>query len=438
MRWCNANYIITRLRGHGKSVIAYRPGVPPTIRPVTRDELPAWFEAFNTAFYIWGGDPNAMAAARGDTMDLDRALGAFEDGAIVGTYRSFATRLTVPGGARVPASAVSAVSVRPTHRRRGILTRMIDDDLRAAAARGEIVSVLIAAEWPIYGRFGFGPATWQARWSLRARAATFISEPLGRLEVVDALAARHIVPAVYDAYAAATPGEIERPDHRWDRELGLVDVGGQPKWKGQVVLHRNDAGEPDGYARFHGEEHWVDMVPDHKMLVDELHGVTDAVDVELWRHLGQMDLTASITAEVRREHEPMQWALADPRQAQVSGRADFLWLRILDVERALGERRYERDGDLVLEIRDRLGDRDGPAAGRYRLSVRGGAATCVRADDPADLMVDVRALGAAYLGGTRLVDATRTGGATEVRPGALLEADALFRTADQPWCSTWF
>ena len=38
-------------------------------------------------------------------------------GAMVGTYRSFPTRLTVPGGARLDAGAVSAVSVRPTHRR---------------------------------------------------------------------------------------------------------------------------------------------------------------------------------------------------------------------------------------------------------------------------------------------------------------------------------
>lgn len=412
--------------------------MPRTVRPVTREELPAWFEAFGTAFYIWANDPHAMAAFRGDVMDLDRTLGAFEDGAIVGTYRSFPTRLTVPGGARMPADAVSAVSVRPTHRRRGILTRMITDDLRRSVDRGEIVSILIAAEWPIYGRFGYGPATWQVRLSLRARAASFILAPTGRIEVVDALAARQLLPAIYDEYAAAQPGEIERPDHRWDRELGLAEVPGQPKWKGQVAIHRDDTGRPDGYARFRGEENWVDMIPDHKMIVDELHGVTDAADVDLWRHLAQMDLTASITAEVRREHEPMHWALADPRQAQAAGRTDFLWVRILDVAGALEARRYDRDGAMVLEILDELGGEPGPAAGRYRLDVRDGVATCTRADAPADLTIDVRHLGAAYLGGTRLVDAARAGGTTEHRAGALGEADRLFRTAAEPWCSTWF
>jgi predicted acetyltransferase len=412
--------------------------VPPTIRPITAEELPAWFEAFGTAFYIWATDPHAAAAFRGPVMDLQRCLGAFEDGTMVGTYRSFPTRLTVPGGARLAVDAVSAVSVRPTHRRQGILTRMISEDLRRSVDRGEAASILIAAEWPIYGRFGYGPATWQAHWSLRARAATFVPASIGRIEVVDALAARRLLPAIYDAYTAATPGEIDRPDHRWDVELGLVDAPGRPKWKGQVVIHRDDAGEPDGYARFHGEENWVDMLPDHKMIVDELHGVTAAVDVDLWRHLAQMDLTASIQAEVRREHEPLQWALADARVAQVSGRSDFLWVRILDVGRALEARRYERDGVLVLEILDELAGEPGPAGGRYRLEVDGGTATCIRTDAAPELTIDVRTLGAAYLGGTRLAEAAHGDGATEHRNGALVDADRLFRTSDEPWCSTWF
>src|SRR5262245_42688237 len=110
--------------------------MPPTIRPVTREELPTWFETFGSALYIRASEPQAMAALRGPRMDLERPLGAFDGPRMVGTYRSFPTLLTVPGGARVDASAVSAVSVRPTHRRQGILTSMIDRDIRASAARG--------------------------------------------------------------------------------------------------------------------------------------------------------------------------------------------------------------------------------------------------------------------------------------------------------------
>jgi len=412
--------------------------MPATVRAVTREELPAWFACFNSAFFMWGSDPQAMADFRGPRMDLERTLGAFDGDTVVGSYRSFPTLLTVPGKTRIDASAVSAVSVKPTHRRQGILTSMIERDLRAAAARGEAVSILIAAEWPIYGRYGFGPATWQAKWTLSSRGATFRRDPIGRVEVVDAAAARELFPAIYDAYAAGQPGEIARQEHRWDGDLGIVAQPGQPPWKGQLVIHRDDTGTPDGYARFHGEEHWVDMRPEHPMLVDELHGVTEAVDIDLWRHLAQMDLTASIAAEVRREREPMQWVLADARMARVSGRTDFLWLRVLDVERALAARRFELDGAMVLEVRDELVGVPGPAAGRYRLDVADGVATCHRTEAEPDLSLDVSALGAAYLGGTRLTDAVRAGGATQHRDGALTEADALFATAAQPWCSTWF
>jgi predicted acetyltransferase len=151
-----------------------------------------------------------------------------------------------------------------------------------------------------------------------------------------------------------------------------------------------------------------------------------------------MDLTATIRAETRREHEPLQWYLADARAARVTALADFLWVRPLDVERLLRERRYDRDGEVVLEITDVVDGKPGPAAGRYRLVARGGTGECGRTDAKPDLTLEVATLGAAILGGTRLVDASRSSGTVEHRPGALAEADAILWAADPPWCSTWF
>ena len=412
--------------------------MPEVIRTVRKDELAAWFEAFSTAFYMWNNDPVAMAAARGPYIDLERAFGAFDGEVMVGTYRSFASKLTLPGLARVPVGAVSAVSVRPTHRRRGTLTRMITRDLRECAARGEAASILIAAEWPIYGRYGYGPATWHAKWTLRTRAAGFRLEPVGSIEILNAGQARPILPELYERIAAAQPGEIDRNERRWDYDLGLVDTPGRPPWRGAIALHRDAAGLPDGFARYHGEEHWPDGIPDNGLVADDVRGVTLEAELDLWRHLAQMDLTATVRAETRREREPMQWYLADGRAARVTDLSEMLWLRILDVPRMLGERTYERDGDLVIEVEDALADGPGPAAGRYRLAVRGGAATCERTDAAPDLTVGVMPLSAAVLGGTRLVDATRAGGATEHRPKALLDLDGLLTTADPPWCTTWF
>ena len=413
--------------------------MPQTIRPIKADELATWFEAFGTAFYIWPTDPQAAAEFRRPTIDYDRTIGAFEGDAIVGTFRTFPTQLTLPGGGRVAVNAVSGVSVRPTHRRRGTLARMIAHDVARATERGEVACILIASEWPIYGRFGYGPATWKSNWTLRTRSMAFVLAPVGTVEIVSPAKARELLPGIYAEYAAAQPGEIDRPDHRWEFELGLTEWPGRPRWRGQVAIHRDDAGRPDGFARFHGEENWGDSgIPDHSMLVDELHGVTTAAEVDLWRFLAQMDLTAVIKAENRRALEPLTWYLADARAAQPSGQSDFLWVRPLDVPGLLAARRYDRDASLVLEVTDVVDGRSGPAAGRYRLEVRGAAATCERTEAEPDLTLEARHLGTTSLGGTRLVDITRGGGATEHRAGALREADLLFRAADPPWCSTWF
>ncbi|HXG26125.1 MAG TPA: GNAT family N-acetyltransferase [Candidatus Binatia bacterium] len=398
------------------------PAPPPVIRPVRDDELVAWFSAFSTAFYIWASDPQASAAARREHLDLQRTIGAFEGDTIVGTFRSFPTKLTLPGNARLDVGAVSAVSVRPTHRRRGTLSRMIAYDVDRAVAAGEAASILIASEWPIYGRFGFGPATWQATWTLRTKIARFLVEPVGSLEIVDVPTARELVPGIYDRAAARRPGEIARPDHRWDFDLGVREIPGRPRWRGSIVIHRDADGRPDGFARFHGEEKWSEMLPDHVLALDELHAATLEAEIDLWRHLAQMDLTTTIKAETRRTEEPFPWFLADARLAQPGGVSDFLWVRILDVPKVLGSRAYERDGELVLEVTDTVDGRPGPAAGRYRLFANGGAASCERTDASPDLTIDVRALSAASLGGTRLSNATRTSP----------------MTAAPPWCATFF
>jgi predicted acetyltransferase len=411
----------------------------PTIRPVRDDELATWFAAFGSAFYIWATDPEASAAARRPSMDLERTIGPIEDDAIVGTFRTFPTKLTLPGSARIDASAVSAVSVRPTHRRRGILRQLIADDVRRSVERGDVASMLIAAEWPIYGRFGYGPATWQATWSLRTREARLMVEPVGSVEIIDRTTARELVPAIYDRCAANQPGEIGRGAARWDSELGIVEIPGRPAWKGAVIIHRSAAGKPDGFARFHGEEHWTDMAPDHALLLDDLHGETLEAELDLWRHLAQMDLTATIRTEhPRRSMEPLKWVLSNPRAVRVSEPTDFLWLRVFDVPAFFSTRSYAHDGMIVVEVTDDVGRSSGPAAGRYRLEVRRGAGVCVRTDAAPDLTVDIRALSAAALGGTRLADATRIQPHEEHRPGALAEADALLLTPDPPWCSTWF
>jgi predicted acetyltransferase len=412
--------------------------MPITIRPVTADELLPWFQQLASTFFIWPSDPDGSTRTPWAETDLDRRIAAFDGDRIVGTYRTFGTELTLPGGHAIQASGVSAVSTRPTHRRQGILTQLVDHDIAACVDRGDAASVLYAAEWAIYGRFGYGPATWQARWTLRTRAARVLTPPTGSIDIVPAADARPIIPEVHRRAVARRAGEILRPDYYWDVDLGLIEVPGRPRWKGTVAVHRADSGEPDGYLLYHGDERWEEGIPDNIAKIDELVAETPEAELELWRYVAALDLTSEARAAGFPVDLALPWHLADGRAVQLKSVNDGLWLRPYDIPQLLGGRAYEGEGTFVLDVVDRLGERAGPASGRFRLEASPDGSTCRSTTDAADISLTAAALGAASLGGSRLADAVRSSGASEHRPGALLALDRLLRTSAQPWCSTFF
>jgi predicted acetyltransferase len=368
------------------------------------------------------------------TIDLNRTLASFDGARIVGTLRSFETALTVPGPREVRASALTNVTVAPTHRRQGRLTEMIEADLRASVERGEVVSILIASEYPIYGRFGYGPAVETARYIVDTRTTSFRRPASGSVEVVDRATLRREGPGLYDQVRASTPGAIERPGHWWDRTLRQVEVPGDDPPKGQVALYRGPAGSLEGYVIYEGKSGWDGMRPDGTLNLTELLSVTPEALHGLWSFCCGIDLLSTINAGLRPTDEVLPYLLHDGRTVKLESRADFVWVRVLDVCGALGARTYECAGNLVLEVVDELGI----AGGRFALEGGPDGATCEPTTAPADISVRVDVLGSLYLGGVSLRTLQLAGRADEHRPGAVAIADAMFRTARAPWCTTWF
>ena len=78
---------------------------------------------------------------------------------LVGTTGVYSFQMAVPG-AVFPVAGVTAVSVLPTHRRRGILRSLMHRQIADIAARGEEpIAALWASETPLYGRYGYGRAS---------------------------------------------------------------------------------------------------------------------------------------------------------------------------------------------------------------------------------------------------------------------------------------
>jgi predicted acetyltransferase len=404
------------------------------IRNVPPDEFASFLEVNTTAFLERPDIARAVEWAR-SRWEPARTWGAFDGGRVCGTFRSWPTELTVPGGGRLPVAAVTGVTVLPTHRRRGILTALMTAGHAAIRERGEAVGLLHASEYGIYGRFGYGPGSRVATWTLDTAATGFHGAPVAGVDMVPANAeARDAIRGVFEAWRARQAGEIRRHDFRWDTDLGLADSPWHPAWKGFLALHRDSTGVVDGYVRYQAEEKWEQRQPRCLVKVDELHALTDEADHALWRFLAEIDLVAKVIASGRSPSDRLPWLLTNARAAVASDIGEDVWVRLFDVARALEARSYERTGSLVLEVVD--GELDAPI--RVALDASPDGATCRPTDRPPDLTLRVAALGAAYLGGTRLRDAVIATGVDEHREGALGDADNLFRTADEPWCSTGF
>lgn len=398
------------------------------IRPITPDELALFYVAFLRTMGFGPPKDAYLERERGSFVH-ERSLGVFEDGDIVGTTYSHAFRLTIPGGSRVPVAGVTAVSVSPTHRRRGIVTELMRRQLREAAERGEIAGLLLASEGRIYRRFGYGVATQAADVKIDLRDARVEHRPaVGRVRIVDGERADEVFPVVHDAVAAGRAGSIGRPRHFWESATAERDK------KTVHLIHEGPDGEPDGYARYQVKADWDHALPTHKLELYDLVGLNNAAAFELWSYILTMDLIREVSAYGRPVDEPLRWVLDEPRAVRTFSVRDFYWLRPLAVERLLAERTYDVDVDLTLEVHDPLLD----LGGTFRLEGGPAGGTCSRVDRPADMRMSIAELGCLVLGGVGAVELARAGRIEEVTDGAARRAELAFRTAPRPWGDTGF
>jgi len=409
-------------------------------RLVTAAEYPDWLRAVGTGFL------RASAAVPGEQevavrlahTDLARVQGVFDAGRCVATFRSFAQELTVVGGAKVRADAVTAVTVTPTHRRRGLLSRMMATDLAAAKERGDVVASLIAAEYPIYGRYGFGPAAWATEWEidvpragLDPRARIPSEADGGRIELVDGADVRKLGPELHTRLAARQHGVVSRDERWWQRSTG-VDLPAYETWTEPFyAVYRSADGETDGLIAYRADDRWGDgKQPLNKATVVGMTAVTPAAERALWHFVCSIDWITTVRTGYRAPDDLVPLLLPDPRAARVVTYADWLWLRVLDVPRALEARTYATGAALVLDVRDPAG----LAGGRFLLEVSPSGASCVPTTRDADLSLDVGELGTLYLGDESALRLAALGRIEEHRAGAAAEADTVFRAPRRAWC----
>jgi predicted acetyltransferase len=314
---------------------------------------------------------------------------------------------------------------------------MMRRQLDEVRARGESLAVLTASEPDIYGRFGYGIGTWGLHLDIdTSRVRVAVPEAVGgaddvRLRFVQPVEASGACEAVYAQLVARRPGLLaRRPGSGWER-MPLLDPpgerqGGSPL---QCVLAER-AGETVGYARFHTKPAWNAQGPHGTVLLRDVEALDPAGCAALWRFLCSIDLTSSLVARNRPVDDAVQHLVSDPRRCQIQVR-DGLHMRLVDVGAALEARTYRAPVDVVFEVADDFCPWN---AGRWRLTAEPGkSACCERTGEAAELVLSVRELGAAYLGGSTLTSLAAAGLVRELRQGALAQASMAFGSDVAPW-----
>ncbi|WP_020659704.1 GNAT family N-acetyltransferase [Amycolatopsis benzoatilytica] len=361
----------------------------------------------------------------------DGRTGAFHGEEPIGIASSFGTELTVPGGAAVPMGAVDGVGVRADWTRRGVLTAMMDFQLRDFVERGYAVAGLHASEAVIYGRFGYGVATRSATYQVHhpARFREGVAAP-GRTRLLSAEEAIETIPALYQRIGAHRAGMIARPEKWWPIQFDRSFTRDGGSWR--LAVHSGPGGD-DGFALFRNVPQNSYLDPDHgaALEVRDFHAASPEAEAGLWRFLLSVDLMEVVNVRGRPVDDPIGLLLDNPRRAATVRVDDELWLRLIDVRAALAARAYGSAEPVVLEVDDRMLPEN---RGRYRV----GGTGVERTDADADLVLDVDTLAMLYLGAWQAGPLALAGRITGASAETLARVDALFGTGQPPWSGTHF
>src|SRR3954464_2819237 len=325
-----------------------------------------------------------------DQMTLERMHAAWSDGTVAGGAGAFDFNLTVPGG-DLRTAGVTVVGGLPTHRRPGILRALRRAQLDDAHERGEPLAALWASEETIYGRFGYGLASFCGEIALAHEHTDFAQPfaPEGTFRFLEPDDALELVPPVYERVRAQWPGMFSRSRLWWEqREVKDPEERREGAGPKRWIAYERD-GEPEAYALCRHKPGWDQGSTIAELRVVEAGASTPSAERDLWGYLCAIDWKATVTASLMPSDHACPFILAKPRRLRYR-MGDALWVRLVDVGAALSGRTYSADGSIVFDVRDEFCPWN---EGRWK--VEGG--TAARTDADADLALPVQSLGAAYL-----------------------------------------
>ncbi|MFT4184010.1 MAG: GNAT family N-acetyltransferase [Rhizobium sp.] len=321
------------------------------IRPLNDEEdRRKAFALFRQALLGLGDFGRASPETETRYLAGGKPLGGFEGNILRGAVNGYDSSIALPGGRRVRHLSVTHVGVSPEATRRGIARRLIVEQLRRARAEGYAVAGLRASDARIYGRYGYGVASWSVRHELDlTRGGLAVSTPREGLRIVDALESFALFRQIADADPTPRAAALSRWDGWWSMQEYRTLQGTTPHHA--VVF--GPEGNERGYLRFHVDpsDNWFTTLR-RTVVVDDLV----AHDDEAWRaligHLFTHDILHRVVFPSRPVDDPLPLLLNNPRALEISGQRDESWIRPLDLEALLSARRYGGTRQVTIAVED--------------------------------------------------------------------------------------
>ena len=268
--------------------------------------------------YFGGRATEENVELLGKILPAERVHAAFDNGSIVGGAGAYLFETTVPGGAQVPTAGVMAVGVLPTHRRRGVLTKLMQRQLADAHERGEPLASLYASEGGIYSRFGYGLASLAGSIDLpKEHARLWDDEPIGQARILDGEEETlELLPGIYDRVQAETPGMFTRSPEWWQVRR-LHQRPGRPGGE-QVRVAIEVDGALEAYALYRLNFGVQNMITQTTLEIGEALGTSPRAMAAIWRYLLAIDWVARIEASWLPLDHPLLLWLREPRRSNFS------------------------------------------------------------------------------------------------------------------------
>jgi predicted acetyltransferase len=316
------------------------------------------FAQFRQAMLGIGDIGRADAAAETAYLESGSPLGGFIDGTLQGVVNGFAGAIALPGGTYVSHLAVTHVGVSPTQTRNGIARALLSEQLRRAHADGYVVAGLRASDARIYGRYGYGIASWAVRQDVDlANGGRPKPERRTDLRVVDAFESFDLFQRIAAAEPSPRSANLQRWDGWWKIQEFRTRHGSTPHHA--VVLGAE--GSEHGYIRFHiqASDNWFTSTQ-RTAIVDDLIAHDDDAWRALLGHLLSQDILHKVILPSRPVDDPLPRLVDNLRAVQTSELRDESWVRPLDLAKLLNARSYDSNARVVIKVSDPLiADNDG-------------------------------------------------------------------------------